>query len=177
MNNSINEAVRIDYVNGFSLSQIRDKYGLTVKQTHRIIWKRKYKTIVQGQRQSKKIRCAMCAKEFVKTNEQHLYCSEKCRIKNERKQTRSTRKARERGAEVIDKDIKLEALAIRDEQTCYLCGQGVDWQDKHTENGVIICGNYYPSVDHVIPLVKGGVHSWDNIKLSHRICNSVKSDK
>ena len=39
-----------------------------------------------------------------------------------------------------------------------------------------IAGNYYPSIDHVIPLSKGGIDTWNNVRLSHRICNSLKSD-
>ena len=41
---------------------------------------------------------------------------------------------------------------------------------KHTAQ--MIC-----SKDHIIPLAKGGEHSWDNIQLAHRICNSLKADK
>jgi hypothetical protein len=33
-----------------------------------------------------------------------------------------------------------------------------------------------PSVDHIIPLAKGGTHTWDNIQSMHFWCNSVKSD-
>lgn len=35
----------------------------------------------------------------------------------------------------------------------------------------------YPSVDHVIPLSKGGTHTWDNVKLAHKRCNSKKGNK
>lgn len=34
-----------------------------------------------------------------------------------------------------------------------------------------------PSVDHVKPLAKGGKHSWRNVVLAHRICNTLKSDR
>ena len=29
----------------------------------------------------------------------------------------------------------------------------------------------------MIPIAKGGTHTWDNIQLAHRHCNSIKSDK
>jgi 5-methylcytosine-specific restriction endonuclease McrA len=33
------------------------------------------------------------------------------------------------------------------------------------------------TLDHIIPLAKGGDHTYENIKLAHMICNSYKSDK
>lgn len=78
---------------------------------------------------------------------------------------------------MVDKDIDLISLYDRDKGICHLCGAKCDLDDKEEIDGVIICGNSYPSIDHVIPLAKGGVHSWDNVKLAHRICNSIKSDR
>lgn len=79
---------------------------------------------------------------------------------------------------LVDKDISLEELCIRDKGICWLCGEPVDWSDvTYNENGHCVTGNMYPSVDHVVPLAKGGVHSWDNVRLAHRRCNSIKQDK
>lgn len=52
-----------------------------------------------------------------------------------------------------------------------------DSEDYTVDGDVFIAGNWYPSIDHVIPISKGGRHSWDNVKLAHRLCNSVKSNK
>lgn len=27
-----------------------------------------------------------------------------------------------------------------------------------------------------VPLAKGGTHSWGNVRVAHRICNSIKND-
>lgn len=78
---------------------------------------------------------------------------------------------------MIDSDITIQKLFHRDNGVCYLCGELCDWEDKVIRGDTIICGNRYPSIDHVIPLAKGGLHSWNNIKLAHRICNSLKADK
>ena len=78
---------------------------------------------------------------------------------------------------MIDSDITIQKLFRRDNGVCYLCGCLCDWDDKEIRpDGTIVCGNTYPSIDHVKPLTKGGCHSWDNVKLAHRICNSLKAD-
>jgi len=44
------------------------------------------------------------------------------------------------------------------------------------DGDTFIAGNMYPSIDHVVPLSRGGLHEWGNVKLAHRICNSIKKD-
>ena len=81
------------------------------------------------------------------------------------------------GSQAHDTDISLYRLSIRDKDVCYLCGESVDWSDCQTINGTFVAGNRYPSVDHVIPLAKHGTHTWDNVMLTHRLCNTNKSDR
>lgn len=78
---------------------------------------------------------------------------------------------------MVDKDINLVDLFKKSNGVCYLCGKPCDIEDRREANGTIICGDMYPSIDHVIPLARGGQHSWNNVRLAHRICNSLKSDK
>lgn len=78
---------------------------------------------------------------------------------------------------LIDSDITLEKLINRDGCRCYLCGRVCNKEDYEERDGAFIAGNMYPSIDHVVPLAKGGKHSWDNVRVAHRICNSMKSDK
>lgn len=114
--------------------------------------------------------CAVCGDVFIAHYPTAKYCSKKCARKPHRKKDRYN-------GITIDTDITLEALARRDNNTCQICGGAVDWDDKRTINGTVICGNNYPSIDHITPISKGGLHSWDNIQLAHRICNSLKCDK
>ena len=87
-------------------------------------------------------------------------------------------KARRRGAQNSgDHDITLKRLYDRDGGICKLCGRLCDWDDMTIENGVTIVGNNYPSIDHITPISKGGSHTWDNVQLVHKICNSIKRDK
>lgn len=71
----------------------------------------------------------------------------------------------------------LKELYKRDKGICYICGTKCDYEDYTYRGNTFIAGNYYPSIDHVIPLNKGGKDEWNNLKLAHRICNSLKRDK
>lgn len=76
------------------------------------------------------------------------------------------RRARE--AEAFVEDIDPAVVYRRDRGTCYLCGRQVPR---------VVDDALSPSLDHVIPLVRGGPHSYDNIRLAHRICNARKGAK
>ena len=108
--------------------------------------------------------CDKCKKDTIRIRNRKYYKSKeiKRRIKIQ--------------SAMVDNDITVQALAERDNNICYLCNKPVDFSDYYDNGVTIICGNNYPSIDHVIPLAKGGLHSWDNVKLAHRICNSKKSD-
>lgn len=117
------------------------------------------------------VMCSCCGAYFVKKSKTQKYCSVECanRADNSKKDHRLDGK-------IIDDDITLERLMIRDNCTCALCGGLIDTTDYIIKDGVFIAGNMYPSIDHVLPIAKGGLHSWDNVQLAHRICNSIKSD-
>ena len=104
------------------------------------------------------------------------YCSVQCRNKTEYKSREVIRRMRIRNA-MVDNDITVHSLYNRDNGYCHICGRKTDLEDYVVMSDTMICGNWYPSIDHVIPLSKGGEHSWQNVKLAHRICNSLKSDK
>lgn len=104
------------------------------------------------------------------------FCSNKCRHKAEYKRRELIRDRKIKDA-MVDKDITVEGLYKRDGGICYLCGKPCRLDDYVIRDGQKQCGDWYPSIDHVIPLAKGGMHSWDNVRLAHRICNSLKADK
>lgn len=58
----------------------------------------------------------------------------------------------------------LEAIAQRDGFHCYLCNK--HFTDKAP-----------PTIDHYIPLSRGGDWHIDNLKLAHRICNVRKGNR
>ena len=116
--------------------------------------------------------CERCRAVFVGRS---MYCSVKC-ARRAMDSKRSWKKDRRINAEnIVDKEITLEAVAKRDGNVCWLCGLPVDWDD--IDETRIYAGNMYPSIDHVVPLAKGGKHAWGNVRLAHRICNTMKGDK
>lgn len=113
--------------------------------------------------------CPVCGAKV--TNK--VYCGPTCRnrAKNSRKEI--ARRSRLKDA-CVDRDITLEALFKRDAGVCHICGERCNFEDYTVLDDTFIAGNFYPSIDHVVPLAKGGHHSWDNVKLAHRVCNSRK---
>lgn len=114
--------------------------------------------------------CVVCGKEFETWKGRKITCSAECsrKKKNIDRQYKGI---------VVDSDITLKKLAERDHNQCQICGLFVDWNDYSIKNENMICGNLYPSIDHVTPISKGGLHSWSNVQLAHRICNSRKCNK
>lgn len=114
--------------------------------------------------------CCECGKTFTAHHLTAKYCSNTCKQKKYRKRIRY------KGI-TIDKNITLRRLARRDHDLCQICGLFVDWNDYTETDKTIVCGDMYPSIDHITPISLGGVHSWDNIQLAHRSCNYRKSNK
>ena len=122
--------------------------------------------------------CKNCGNEFsqmVTGYNSTKYCSEKCqnRYFNRR---RCEKRYKTLMAREHNNDISLEKLFKRDHGVCYLCGEQCDWNDGEDRGGVFVAGPRYPSIDHVIPVAKGGTHTWNNIKLACRECNWLKRD-
>lgn len=93
------------------------------------------------------------------SNPQHLA---RARIKN------AAYRARKRGA-AIEKIDPFEIFA-RDNWLCQLCGESVDPQFKGTDPRAA-------SLDHIMPLSKGGTHERANVQLAHFGCNASKGNK
>ena len=103
------------------------------------------------------------------------FCSDECARKAHDKAKEIRRRQRVK-AGLVDKDITVQGLFKRDGGICQICGKPCRLDDYVIANGQRQCGDWYPSIDHIVPLAKGGLHSWDNVQLAHRLCNSIKSD-
>lgn len=120
--------------------------------------------------------CAVCGELFFCLDaENRKTCSPKC--SKERQRSHQGKDKRIPKEQIIDKDITLKRLFHRDEGRCWICGNVCDWNDKRiSKTGYEYPGDKYPARDHVIPISRGGLHSWDNVRLACTKCNSEKSD-
>lgn len=95
------------------------------------------------------------------------FCGHKC---GKRFSTR-LRKARERIApgRAVE-EFGCWEIYRRDGYMCQICGDKLNLAVHHSHN-------YSPTIDHIVPLSKGGSHTRANVQAAHRFCNSLKSDK
>lgn len=87
-----------------------------------------------------------------------------CSIDRQRERYRRKNQKR-RGAS--GRGLTVRQLRDRDGDCCYLCGNLIDC----SLSGLDSDG---PTIDHVMPLARGGDNSSDNLRLTHRKCNTVK---
>lgn len=144
-------------------------------------WEKRNRKI---QKHSEKMRqvmflpCVHCGTLFIPKTTRSVCCSSRCGRAEARKRAGNMNgDDRLHSSNVRDWNISLKDLSIRDNDICWLCGKPVDWTDYTMDGDTFIAGNMYPSIDHVVPLSRGGLHEWGNVKLAHRICNSIKSNR
>lgn len=80
------------------------------------------------------------------------------------------RRAQRRGASIAGASFSVDDVAQRDRWTCRLCGEPVDraipWPHVMSK-----------SIDHTVPVSRGGTHSLDNVQLAHLGCNCAKGNR
>lgn len=64
--------------------------------------------------------------------------------------------------------FKSAEIYVRDKWICGICGEGVNKDLRHPDP-------FSPSLDHVIPLARGGHHLRSNSQLAHLCCNKRKN--
>lgn len=119
--------------------------------------------------------CDLCAVEFSKPYQvkgiaiqRGIYCEDcrpiaqsmRYRLKTVKRQSQTTHANR----------IAHEQLAERDGLNCYLCNEVIDMALPRTSK-------MGATIDHVVPLSRGGLDELDNLKLAHWSCNRAKSNK
>jgi len=115
--------------------------------------------------------CRECAVVFVPVYgmKRRSFCSQDCCDRSGNRTARLKRKARKRAATV--ESVNPTRVFERDGWLCHLCGTKTDKAKR---------GTYHPKapeLDHIVPLSKGGAHSYANTACAHRKCNADKSDK
>ncbi len=125
--------------------------------------------------------CIECGQGFTysRYSRPTIICSKRCARRRKIRldpDGHAARKARDRatrrgrlghdGAELI-----VPWHVYRDDQwICYLCGDKVDKHKRHPHPQA-------PTLDHVIPLARGGLHVRENVRTAHSICNILKGDR
>lgn len=113
--------------------------------------------------------CAWCLRAFTPKSGWAVRHQKYCCVPHQNIAKSVRRKARLRGA-AAGEPPSLWAIYERDGGRCALCLEGVDrsirWPDTR-------CA----SLDHVIPISRGGTDGSDNVQLAHLVCNIRKNDK
>lgn len=78
------------------------------------------------------------------------------------------RRARQYG--VGHEPYSRQAVYDRDGGVCQLCGEHIDLTVEYPDP-------MYFSIDHMIPLSKGGHDHFDNVQSAHMVCNQEKKDR
>ena len=73
-----------------------------------------------------------------------------------------------------DPTVTRDELIARDGLRCRICGGMCDPNDSSYGNGF---GALSPTIDHIIPMSRGGGHVWGNVRVVHSICNSKKGNR
>lgn len=118
--------------------------------------------------------CNVCNKEydFLKQGS-GKFCSDVCQDKNKKYAKKAfghTHRKRARFYGVIYTSVNKNKVFARDKWTCKICGIKTPMRNmgKQLDNS--------PELDHVIPLSKGGPHTYTNVQCSCRQCNIMKGD-
>ena len=131
------------------------------------------KTTWEKYNKNRVIKCSWCGKMFTPKNVRQTRCSNECSRKFARKNNRYKRRAK-----LKEGKVTLNYIYERDNGICYLCGRRTSYKDcKINDKGYFIVGKTYPSIDHVVPLSKGGANFNDNCRLACHRCNSLKGNK
>jgi hypothetical protein len=115
--------------------------------------------------------CDNCGVEFEANKRRKRYCSVECfeayRNKANWKHVQR-RRARQRAATVEDFDDT--EIYQRDEWVCGICQHPIDANVKCPDA-------QSPSIDHIIPIARGGTHERGNVQAAHLGCNVHKGIK
>ena len=121
--------------------------------------------------------CKICGKEFLANYKSKIYCSKKCYKKEYHKTItyKTTKKSQRHKRKMIKRGCYIEPVSLRYvydkcNGKCMICGNDVNIELYHNDNMAA-------TIDHIIPISKGGLHSKTNCQLAHRHCNSIKNNK
>lgn len=119
--------------------------------------------------------CRECGTDFKPTyGRTKTYCSADCERRYTNRVSRqaygSTHRKRAKRAGVAYEPVNRTKVFERDGWKCGLCGLPTKRDKRGTLHPLA------PELDHIIPLSKGGPHTYANVQCAHRQCNNQKGD-
>jgi len=118
-------------------------------------------------------RCCDCGVTYWGSGHRRCRRCQKNKTKEDRRQNRrrynSLRRARESNNGPHE-SFRPDEIFERDNWVCWLCGV------RTTKDGGYPSDDY-PTLDHVVPLSKGGTHTRRNVRCACHACNWIKSDE
>lgn len=115
--------------------------------------------------------CDMCLRIFAGDARRHRFCSPECSKAGQLRDGRiHTLRRRALLANRYVEDVDPSTVYERDGFRCGICCGAIDIDIPHPDP-------MSPSVDHVVPLSRGGEHSYANCQASHLGCNCSKGDR
>jgi 5-methylcytosine-specific restriction endonuclease McrA len=115
--------------------------------------------------------CRTCGNWYLSNNPTSVSCSDECVVINRteaRKAAQHRRRARERNAFVAN--VRPADVFKADSYRCHIC-------KKKTNPNRVVPHPRAPTIDHLIPLAKGGTHEPMNCRTACFRCNSLKRDQ
>lgn len=139
------------------------------REYNRIQAKQKFTSVKETNQYIKK-QCPECGRTFEVNYYSSIsrFCSHSCSEKYWGRVYKKQRKEQMKLAYVGP--VNFRQLYIRDKGICRICGEPVAY-DKTPQDPM------GATIDHIIPISKGGKHHMGNCQLAHRRCNSLKGDK
>ena len=116
------------------------------------------------------VECLYCGRKHEAFERTHYpACSKRCRRKLEKWNRRGRIKNNKAGS----RPDPFSPLVVfkRDNWTCQICGKKLSMLQR----GSLMAEA--PTIDHIVPLSKGGVHRISNCQCACRRCNSIKGTK
>ncbi len=132
--------------------------------------RRTYRDYAEARKGANKCVCQECGKVFEAPygDKRRQFCSVECGKRFNGRISKHVRRGRLRG----NPTERLDPLAVfeRDGWICGICGKPVSkrWKSPDPRSA---------SLDHIVPLSRGGSHTWENVQCAHRGCNVMKSDR
>lgn len=121
--------------------------------------------------------CLDCGKSFVAARTGSAYPRRcfSCRVARStemRRRANTSDRNDKRVRRIAYRLQRIDRLEVfrRDGWNCMICGDRIDPTLRNPDP-------LSASVDHVIPLSKGGTHSWANVQTAHLSCNMSKGNK